>query len=172
MFIITYTLYHSVLISLICWSFCYSQYKLMQGRPLSPLTMQVALTPLGLVSAQMPLISNSTHSAKLLFFEKKKSTGARQLHLMMNQVGLGRCIHYLNIRANATCPLLQSAKREAYFREIMVTSLHTCLGCSSTQFRCTSGECIPTFARCGGVRTCSDGSDERNCRKYKCCCST
>ena len=92
---------------------------------------------------------------------------------MMNQVGLGRCIHYLNIRANATCPLLQSAKREAYFREIMVTSLHTCLGCSSTQFRCASGECIPTFARCGGVRTCSDGSDERNCGKCNCCyCST
>ena len=48
--------------------------------------------------------------------------------------------------------------------------IHKLLGCSSTQFRCASGECIPIFARCTGIRTCSDGSDERNCSKF-CCCS-
>ena len=42
---------------------------------------------------------------------------------------------------------------------------HTHLGCSSTQFRCTNGQCITTSNRCTGIRTCSDGSDERNCRK-------
>ena len=37
---------------------------------LLPQTMQVALVPLGLVSTQMPLISYSTHSAKLPLFQK------------------------------------------------------------------------------------------------------
>ena len=38
------------------------------------------------------------------------------------------------------------------------------LGCSSTQFRCTNGQCVSSSFRCNG-RTggCSDGSDERNC---------
>ena len=44
--------------------------KLMQGCPRQPLTMQVALMPFGLVSTPAPLISFSTHSAKLLLFQK------------------------------------------------------------------------------------------------------
>ena len=44
---------------------------------LSPVTqtMQVALVPLGLVSAQVPLISCSTRSAKLPFFQKAAAVG-------------------------------------------------------------------------------------------------
>ena len=42
----------------------------MRGRsPLSQ-TMEVASVPLGLVSTQAPLISRSTRSAKLPFFQK------------------------------------------------------------------------------------------------------
>ena len=38
------------------------------------------------------------------------------------------------------------------------------LGCSSTQFQCTSGECISSSFRCNGVSgACSDGSDEIGC---------
>ena len=44
--------------------------------------------------------------------------------------------------------------------------LHTHLGCRSTQFQCANGQCISASSRCGGIRTCSDGSDERNCRKF------
>ena len=40
------------------------------------------------------------------------------------------------------------------------------LGCSSTQFQCTNGQCISASSRCTGTRTCSDGSDEMNCRKF------
>ena len=39
------------------------------------------------------------------------------------------------------------------------------LGCSSTQFRCTSGQCVSTSSRCTGINTCSDRSDEMNCSK-------
>ena len=40
------------------------------GRTLSPLTMQVASMPLGLVLTQALLISCSTHLSKLLYFQK------------------------------------------------------------------------------------------------------
>ena len=42
----------------------------MRGRPLLPPTMQVILVLLGLVSMQALLISHSTSSAKLPFFQK------------------------------------------------------------------------------------------------------
>ena len=37
------------------------------------------------------------------------------------------------------------------------------LGCTSSQFRCSNGQCISSSSRCNGYRTCSDGSDEMNC---------
>ena len=42
----------------------------MWSRPLLLQTMQVASVPLGLVSMQAPLISHSTRSVKLPFFQK------------------------------------------------------------------------------------------------------
>lgn len=33
------------------------------------------------------------------------------------------------------------------------------------EFRCGSGECIARELLCNGRRNCTDGSDERNCRK-------
>ena len=41
------------------------------------------------------------------------------------------------------------------------------LGCNSTQFRCSNGQCVTSSFRCNG-RTggCSDGSDEKNCSKF------
>ena len=42
----------------------------MRSHPLLPQMMQVASVPLGLVSTQALLISHSTRSAKLLFFQK------------------------------------------------------------------------------------------------------
>ena len=41
------------------------------------------------------------------------------------------------------------------------------LGCTSTEFRCSNGQCVSSrFSRCTGFRTCTDGSDERNCSKF------
>ena len=37
--------------------------------------------------------------------------------------------------------------------------------CSSSQFRCDSGQCIPSSFRCNGYAGCTDGSDERGCCK-------
>ena len=45
-------------------------YKLMRGRPLSPLTMQVASMPLSVVLTHALLISCNTRSVKSLFFQK------------------------------------------------------------------------------------------------------
>ena len=72
--------------------------------------MQVALVPLGLVSMQVLLISHSTHSAKLLFFQK-----AMPVIMIVNFA----CVqgyeewrkgayarNRLNVRANAPSPLL------------------------------------------------------------------
>lgn len=37
--------------------------------------------------------------------------------------------------------------------------------CSSGQFSCSNGACIPGEYRCDHLADCSDGSDETNCRK-------
>ena len=37
------------------------------------------------------------------------------------------------------------------------------LGCTSVQFTCANGQCVPVSARCNNVRECTDGSDEQNC---------
>ena len=36
-------------------------------------------------------------------------------------------------------------------------------GCSSNQFTCNNGQCVPSTARCNSRRDCTDGSDETNC---------
>ena len=45
----------------------------------------------------------------------------------------------------------------------MAHKLWTHLGCSSTQFTCSNGQCVPISARCNNVNECTDGSDEQNC---------
>ncbi len=35
------------------------------------------------------------------------------------------------------------------------------------QFRCNNGDCIPGHLQCSGQPECKDGSDEKNCRKFK-----
>ena len=39
----------------------------------------------------------------------------------------------------------------------------TWLGCTSDQFTCANGQCVPMAARCDGNIDCTDGSDESNC---------
>ena len=69
------------------------------------LTMQVALVPLGLVLTQAPLISRSTHSVKLPFFQKVAA-----VVVIVELVCIQDCEEWregphardeLNIRANA-----------------------------------------------------------------------
>ena len=37
--------------------------------------------------------------------------------------------------------------------------------CSSQQFTCSNGQCIPSAYRCDRVKDCTDGTDERDCRE-------
>ena len=49
---------------------------------------------------------------------------------------------------------------------IMITGA---VPCNSSQFRCNNGECISSTLRCNGnAEECTDGSDERGCRKLSC----
>lgn len=40
-----------------------------------------------------------------------------------------------------------------------------CALCPREQFKCENGPCIPENKKCNGYPDCSDGSDERDCRK-------
>lgn len=42
--------------------------------------------------------------------------------------------------------------------------------CSKSEFRCSSGRCIPAHWQCDNEKDCSDGSDEdaHTCRKFHC----
>jgi len=40
------------------------------------------------------------------------------------------------------------------------------VACTSSQWRCRTGDCISYSQRCDGDRECSDGSDELNCSKH------
>ena len=40
-------------------------------------------------------------------------------------------------------------------------------GCTTTQFTCSNGQCVPLTARCNNINECADGSDEQNCGTVK-----
>ena len=92
--------------------------------------MQVALVPLGLVSTQALLISRSTRSAKLFFFQKAAAVvmivdfAHIQGYEERREGAYAR--DELNIRANAPSPLMSKSsvqKGGAYFRELTVYEL-------------------------------------------------
>lgn len=81
----------------------------MQGRPLTPLTMKVALMPLTLVSTQVMLISCSYTFSKAAIFQR--ATG---VIVIVNLTHIQDCkADKLNIRANA----LFTQKGGEYFWE-------------------------------------------------------
>ena len=86
---------------------------------LSPVAtmMQVALMPLGLVSTKMSLISCSTHSEKLPFFQKAPTVDSRVLKIVRNKGG-GVCTRQIEYLSKCPFPTFASkscAKREAVF---------------------------------------------------------
>lgn len=40
--------------------------------------------------------------------------------------------------------------------------------CGLDQFKCDDGSCILGSRQCNGLRDCTDGSDEVNCKNSKC----
>ena len=42
----------------------------------------------------------------------------------------------------------------------------TSTDCRLGEFQCADKRCVPEYLRCDGTPDCSDGGDERNCRKY------
>ena len=43
--------------------------------------------------------------------------------------------------------------------------------CTSSQFTCVSGGCIPSAKKCDGTHDCQDGSDEAGCGEFHRRCS-
>ena len=104
----------------------------MWGRPLSPLTMQVALMPLNLVSTQAPLISHSTRSTKLLFFQKPAAVVVIVDLVCIQDYEERREGVYaqdeLSIQANTPSPLLPRSSVQngrPYFWELTVHAVVT-----------------------------------------------
>ena len=44
--------------------------------------------------------------------------------------------------------------------------LYLLTDCTSSQFRCDSGQCTTVRSMCNGSSYCVDGSDQANCSKY------
>ena len=105
---------------------------------LSPvtLTLQVASVPLGLVSMQAPLISCSTRSAKLSFFQKAVAVVVIVEFKTTRMEGV-YARDELNIRANAPSPLLSkvvSKKGGGVFRELTVYQFIVSRKTSTSQY--------------------------------------
>ena len=60
------------------------------------------------------------------------------------------------------CGYLQILTLQIFLSHILIPNE---LGCSSSQFRCTNGQCVSSSSQCTGIETCFDGSDEMNCSK-------
>ena len=100
------------------------------GRPLSPLTMQVALMPLGLVLTQALLISCSTRLSKLLYFQK-----AAAVVTIVDLAHIKDCkeqregsictrqIEYSSIGPSPLLPQSSVQKEGGYFWELTVCKL-------------------------------------------------
>lgn len=43
------------------------------------------------------------------------------------------------------------------------------VGCTSDEWRCIDGQCIPTSFRCDGATQCNDGTDEIDCHLFGTC---
>ncbi|XP_076269824.1 terribly reduced optic lobes isoform X47 [Rhynchophorus ferrugineus] len=48
---------------------------------------------------------------------------------------------------------------------VLMTALHTAAACSSVEFDCGNGQCIPAQYRCSGIAECSNSADERDCTR-------
>ena len=82
--------------------------------------MQVASMPLGLVSTKTSLISRSTHSEKLPFFQKAPTVDSCVLKIVRNEGG-GVCTRQIEYLSKCSFPTFASkscAKREAVFSGI------------------------------------------------------
>ena len=97
--------------SLVCWPL--PRFLLLalrmwayMGSSLLTLTIQVVLMPLGLVSTQAPLISHSTRSANLLFFQKALVVDLIRIKECKEQREGVFAWDKLNIQANAPSSLL------------------------------------------------------------------
>ena len=66
-----------------------------------------------------------------------------------------------------TCAIYVSNSALIVQRDYVHMSL--CTGntiCTPSQFRCSSGQCIPASSRCDGYITCINATDEINCSKF------